>query len=389
MSAGASREWLITAVVSAAALVLSAPFIGQLRTALRDALGDRFPTLMAVVVIGTAAGGLALALGSIRRHRGLRYGALTLALLIAVAYAAASQTGNAEVDAVERFHFIEYGVITLLFYKAWRPTGDGSALVMPVLAAFIGGVLDEWLQWFIPARIGEVRDVLLNLIAIGCGLLFALGLDPPPRVSLALAPASRRPVAWLAATAIVAFGLFFHAVHLGYEIADREAGVFRSRYTAAQLAALAERRADQWRRNPPLTWSRLSREDQYFSEGVAHIQQRNRLWAEGNVLAARHENLILEKYYAPVLDTPSYLSVSGHRWPAEQREQAESQPGPGFMIYDSDALPYPILTWPPWLFWLGLASLVVVVIRLLRPAARRGPPGEHRERGAPVARRDD
>lgn len=367
MSAGASRAWLVTAVVTATALVMSAPFLGQLRTMLRDVLGEQFPLLMAVVVAGAASGLLLVALWRIRHHRAARYTALAAAVLLAAGYGAASRTGNADVDAVERFHFVQYAVITLLFYKAWRPSDDGSVLILPVLAAFIVSVCEEWLQWFIPARIGEIRDVLLNLVAIGCGLLFCLGLDPPVRRPLLLKPGSRRHVAGLALTALAVFGLFFHSVHLGHEIADREAGVFRSRYTAEQLAALSARRADEWRRNPPLTWSRLSREDQYFSEGVAHIQQRNRLWAEGNVLAARHENLILEKYYAPVLDTPSYLSATGHRWPAEQRAHAESRPGPGFMIYDSDALPYPILTWPPWLFWLGVAGVAALVLRLLPP----------------------
>jgi hypothetical protein len=367
MSADASGGWLLTAVISAAALVMSAPFIGQLRTTLSGLLGERFAALMATVVTVAAALGIGLALRAIRQRRLVGYAALGLAVRSAGSYAAASRTGMADVDAVERFHFIEYGVITLLFYKAWRPSNDGSVLILPVLAAFIVGVFEEWLQWFIPVRIGEVRDVLLNLVAIGCGLLFCLGLDPPPRVSPSLAPRSRRLVAGLAVTAIVTFGLFFDSVHLGYEIAEREAGVFRSRYTPAQLAALADERADRWRRNPPLSWSRLSREDQYFSEGVAHIQQRNRRWDEGNILAARHENLILEKYYAPVLDSPSYLSATGHRWPAEQRAHAESWPGPGFMIYDSDALPYPVLTWHRGLFWLGLSGLVFSVVWLLRP----------------------
>jgi hypothetical protein len=170
----------------------------------------------------------------------------------------------------------------------------------------------------------------------------------------------------VAAIAVVVFGVFVDCVHLGHEIADRDAGVFRSRYTADRLSALALERARDWQTKPPLTWSRLSREDQYFSEGVAHIQHRNRQWTAGNVLAARHENLILEKYYGPVLDTPSFLSATGHRWPAEQRAHAESMPGPGFMIYESDALPYPVLTWPRWAFWLGLGSVTVIVARLLR-----------------------
>jgi hypothetical protein len=101
---------------------------------------------------------------------------------------------------------------------------------------------------------------------------------------------------------------------------------------------------------------------------VAHVQRRNQSWAAGNVLAARHENLILEKYYAPVLDAPSYLSPTGHRWPPEQRADAESR-GQGFMIYVSDALDYPVLVWPIQAFWLTIAVVAIFILRgVWRPA---------------------
>jgi hypothetical protein len=86
------------------------------------------------------------------------------------------------------------------------------------------------------------------------------------------------------------------------------------------------------------------------------------LWDAGNRLAARHENLILEKYYTPVLDTPSYVSATGHRWPAAQRAEADAVGSPGFMIYDSDALPYPVFTWPRWLFWFVVGVLAALVL---------------------------
>ena len=358
-----SRGWLVTAIVASAVLVLAAPFIGQLRTALRAATGGNFPTLMAAIVGGAALLAVGYAARRIRDRRGFRYASIAAALLIGIAYAVFSRTGNAEVDAVERFHFIEYGLITFLFYRAWRPAADGSLFLMPLVASLTVGTFEEWLQWFIPARVGEVRDVFLNLIAIGCGLLFSVGVDPPPRLSLGMHSPSRRRLARLSVVTLLAFAGFFHSVHLGYEIHDAEAGVFRSRYAPHELRRVGEQRRQAWAINPPMTWSRLSREDQYLSEGVAHVQRRNETWQAGNVLASRHENLILERYYAPVLDTPSYLSPTGHRWPESQRLDAHSRTGPGFMIYVSDALDYPVMVWPKWAFWLAILVAAGVILR--------------------------
>ena len=99
------------------------------------------------------------------------------------------------------------------------------------------------------------------------------------------------------------------------------------------------------------------------------MQRRNQAWQEGNLSAARHENLILETYYAPVLDAPSYLGANGHRWPADQRAQAESSGGRGFFIYVSDALPYPVLAWSPWALW----GVVAVAVAAILGTGRRRP----------------
>jgi hypothetical protein len=52
----------------------------------------------------------------------------------------------------------------------------------------------------------------------------------------------------------------------------------------------------------------------------------------------------------------------------EQRAEAEAraQASPGFIIYDSDALPYPVFTWPRWLFWLLVLAAVAAVLRSAR-----------------------
>jgi hypothetical protein len=288
-----------------------------------------------------AAVALALAVRRIRNRYLLRYLALAASVSIAAGYILASGLSFGE-----SFHFIEYGLLGLLFYRVWRRFDDGAVLLLPVLAGTIAGTLDEWFQWFIPIRAGEARDVGLNLVSVGCGLLFAIAFDPPDRVSIAVRRASRRTVAAVAAAALIVFALFFRAVHMGYEIVDPEIGTFVSRYSPAELPAVRDARAAQWREEPPLVLRRLSREDQYLSEGMFHVQWRNRMWTEGNLSAAWRENRILETYYAPVLDTPSYISASGHRWPAEQRADAEARAAGDTQPYVSRAYPLPMYTGP-------------------------------------------
>jgi hypothetical protein len=348
-------RFVLAGLVSAA-LVLGAPFFGLLRSQLRAAFPGYYVTIVLAAIALAVGAGLVAALARIRDNRAARYGALAAALALAAGYAAWSATGNREVDAVQRFHFVEYGVVTLLFYRAWRPLADGSTLVLPVLAGLTVGTIEELFQWFIPGRVGEVNDIFLNLVAIACGLLFSVALDPPERLDFRVAPAAGRALGLGGAVFVLTFGAFFHAVHLGHEIADAEIGTFASRFSAARLAELAADRAARWRSDPPLVVRRLSREDQYMTEGVSHVQRRNTAWADGNVAAAWAENRILEKYYEPVLDTPSYISRGGHRWPAEHRADAEARAaGVGRGSYVSDAYPYRLFMWPKAPFWLVVA----------------------------------
>jgi hypothetical protein len=208
------------------------------------------------------------------------------------------------------------------------------------------GTLDEWFQWFVPIRAGELRDIQLNMAAAVCGLLFAFAVEPPGRVTRRLAPASVRPVGACVAAALLLFGSFIATVHTGYIVHDDRIGGFRSRYSPASLLALAADRAVRWAAAPPVTLRRFSREDQYLAEGIWRVRRRNEAWEAGDLAAAWRENQILETYFAPVLDTPSYLGPSGHRWPAEQRALAEARSRRDFQAPAGDDYAYPLLIWP-------------------------------------------
>lgn len=367
---GIRRRRLALAITAAVALVLAAPYVGVARSEIRRAFPGQFSLIVNAIVGLAVAGAVAAGLARVRSQRAWRYGAMALALATAAGYAQATASGDPAVRAVEHFHFVEYGIITFLFYRVWRDRQDWSALATTAVAAFIVGTADEAFQWFLPARVGELKDVWLNGVAIGCGLLFSLGAAPPASFRYGWLPGSRLLTSRALALAVLAVAAFVHVVHLGVEIRDHAAGSFVSRFTAEELEATGRARAEAWRTNPPLVRPpRLSREDQYMTEGLQHVQARNNAWTAGDAVIAWHENLILERYFAAVLDTPSYVAAAGHRWSAEHRADAEARARNGdARPFTSAAYPYPIYVWPWWAVWLG--ALLSTVPAWLGPGNR-------------------
>jgi VanZ family protein len=163
----AIRVRLLIATCASVALVLAAPYVGVVRSQIREAFPAQFSTIINGLVAAALLAAVVWGLPRVRTHRLARYAAMAGAFILGAAYARATASPDPTVRAVEHFHFVEYGLITVLFYRAWRPRGDASALALPVLATFTVGIADEALQWFIPARVGELQDVWLNAAAIG------------------------------------------------------------------------------------------------------------------------------------------------------------------------------------------------------------------------------
>ena len=106
---------------------------------------------------------------------------------------------------------------------------------------------------------------------------------------------------------------------IGMTVGDRLAGLRRVRQPGAprprdrrartsagstritpqhELNALQADRAARWQTEPPIRLQRLSQEDQYLDEGLWHVRRRN----SAELAEAWRENLILERFFAPVLD---------------------------------------------------------------------------------------
>jgi hypothetical protein len=72
----------------------------------------------------------------------------------------------------ERLHLAEYGALAYLLYSALRMDFlEGKAYFLGFIAASGFGLFDELIQFILPNRVFEMRDVATNIIAAGLGLL--------------------------------------------------------------------------------------------------------------------------------------------------------------------------------------------------------------------------
>ncbi len=70
---------------------------------------------------------------------------------------------------VERMHFVEYAFLGLLISRAVKVINLQDIIYTAFLVTLIGAV-DETIQWFLPNRVGDIRDVFMNSIGGLSGL---------------------------------------------------------------------------------------------------------------------------------------------------------------------------------------------------------------------------
>ena len=347
---------MVLPLLASALILFGSPYVGQIRSAVRSSFPDQYPWIVGGVTAAAVVAAIGWAVVRVRqphdasvgsfarRPLWTRYTLIIAAVVVSAGYARAVSSGESEVDLVEAFHFVEYGFVAWLFYRHWRGRSDVTAVAFAACAGIAVGIADEWIQWFVPERVGEMHDILINAVAVGCGLLFSTAVHPPASLALPRLRASRFALGAAVSALLVALAGFVDAVHLGYEIQDARAGVFRSRYNAQALAAAAASRPERWRVSPPPVRG-FRHEDHYLSEGEWHVQRRNMAIGRGEWWTALHEDAILNRYYAPVLEMRGPLSP-------EQRSDFERHAGVEQQFpYHSDAAPYPIYVISRPLFW--------------------------------------
>lgn len=82
----------------------------------------------------------------------------------------------------ERIHFIEYGLLALFFYRAFSFDIKKKWInyVLTLSTVSLVGYLDEVVQYILPSRVYDIRDVGLNSLSGFLMLVFILLLGSDP-----------------------------------------------------------------------------------------------------------------------------------------------------------------------------------------------------------------
>jgi hypothetical protein len=142
-----------------ALIYTSIPFVRRLR----EAFASRWPAeLIGIGVIVTVIGALVVAVLRLRRQQ-RHLSTLDKAWLIAIALVAVVWTGRLMGQPEEAVHFVEYGVLGWLLHRALENRlPDPTVFLAATLIGLLVGTVDELIQWLVPGRFWDFRDIVLN-----------------------------------------------------------------------------------------------------------------------------------------------------------------------------------------------------------------------------------
>ncbi len=326
------------------------PLARSLERVVREWAGDAAFLLAAFAAVGVAG------FASLRALRGLASRRRVWIVAAMLGYAAAAYALRR--NPVESIHLIEYALLGAVAQRALgAQVRDLSSYPAAALLALSVGVLDEALQWLAPTRHWDLRDIAINgFAAAGVQLPLAFARRPAD-VRLRFLPAGCVRLARAALLALVLLGasllntparIAWLAAHVpglsalatlddvmieyGHRFETAQIGVWRSRFSLAELADEDARRAGDAARalgalpgadhyetflarytpisDPFLHEFRvhLFRRDRYLETAEWHPDDER--WYRADLTVALREDRILRRHFARSLAaTGSALSA--------------------------------------------------------------------------------
>jgi len=79
----------------------------------------------------------------------------------------------------ERVHLLEYALVGWLAYAGLsRPENPVEWVAVPLLFGIFLGAADELVQFYLPDRVGDLRDVVFNSCGSAWGVFLVRAADP-------------------------------------------------------------------------------------------------------------------------------------------------------------------------------------------------------------------
>ncbi|MEF9438418.1 MAG: VanZ family protein [Candidatus Mariimomonas ferrooxydans] len=264
----------------------------------------------------------------------------------------------------EAIHFIEYGLLSYFLFRALsQKIRDQTIYLTALLFVLFIGMIDEFLQWMIPDRYWDFKDVGLNSLAGG---IFLLAVWKSIRPEIIYGPVKKISVKMLAgiiAVDLILLGLCLSntpgfvnrytaafntlswlrneepMTEYGYKYKDPEIGTFYSRFTLEKLREIDIANSETYGEillqdiSSDFMHKKFIRiynpnTNPFLYEFMIHLYRREHkfyLLAKTDKpdrkirmsSAAFRENLLIEKYFG------NTLKHSGFVWPDEKAKDLE------------------------------------------------------------------
>ena len=351
------RSWLFVGLWSLV-IFCTIPFARAVREVIAERLGLQFFLYTTIVVV--VLGGF-FAFKNLRARQLPRGAYIWLCAVVMVFIGYAYYLRDIPEEAI---HVAQYGFLGLLVYRALvHRIRDYTIYLVATLIVGIIGIVDEYIQWVVPSRVFDIRDIRTNFIAGALAQVAIIGGLRPTIIKGPPSPISLRRLCYTIALVLFVLGLGYlntpervawyatrvsglsflldsksMMIDYGYRYHDPEIGVFKSRFSHEQLkkydqergievAQILDRyiggegyRAFQKIYSVP--------RDAYAHEAGVHLFRRNRYLERATTeeekrpalyTVALRENQILEKYF------PLAIKNSGHNWAEEFRAEIDNR----------------------------------------------------------------
>lgn len=266
----------------------------------------------------------------------------------------------------EAVHFLYYGLLGYFLLRALRFHIRDKSIYFTVF--FIGslvGMVDEIIQWILPDRFWDIRDVGLNALACLLFLIAVWAGIRPKMFSSKISESSVRITAIFFAVNLILFGLCFSNTpqriqsyakaipflsflekeeamsEFKHKHKDPDIGVFYSRLELEEIARIDREKAygtakvlEEWKTKSYREYLRTfpGHVHPFLYEIRVHIFRRDRMMERAgetddlnlkkeNIFIALMENRILEKYYG------ESLRLSSYAWSEEKKGRIAAKAG--------------------------------------------------------------